>query len=145
MAEFSDDRRPPAPDPENGLYAGRRIAKRFVSPDGFTVLVGKSAEDNDILSLRLGEPQDFWFHLAGDSGSHVVVRNPEGLPKLPKETVLFAAGLAAGHSKAKNAGRVSVHMARCEDVSKPRGLAAGKVELRRWESVMVKPTKGSEG
>ncbi len=142
---MSDRKAPPPPDPENGFYAGRRIAKRFVSPDGFTVLVGKTAEDNDILSLRLGEPQDFWFHLAGDSGSHVVVRNPERLPKLPKETVLFAAGLAAGHSKAKNAGRVSVHMARCEDISKPRGLAAGKVELRRWESVMVKPTKGSEG
>jgi predicted ribosome quality control (RQC) complex YloA/Tae2 family protein len=74
-----------------------------------------------------------------------VVRNPERVPKLPRETVLFAAGLAAGHSKAKNAGRVSVHMARCEDVSKPRGLAAGKVELRRWESVTVKPTRGSEG
>ena len=47
------------------------------------MLVGKSAEDNDLLSLRLGEPHDFWFHLAGDSGSHVVVRNPERLERLP--------------------------------------------------------------
>ena len=145
MAELPDDRRPPAPDPENGLYAGRRIAKRFVSPDGFTVLVGKTAEDNDILSLRLGEPQDFWFHLAGDSGSHVVVRNPDRLERLPRETVVFAAALAAGHSKARNAGRVAVHMARCEDVSKPRGLPAGRVELRRWETVMVKPAVGGGG
>jgi predicted ribosome quality control (RQC) complex YloA/Tae2 family protein len=130
---------PPPPDPEQGFYAGRRVAKRFVSPDGFTVLVGKTAEDNDIVSLKLGAPQDFWFHLAGDSGSHVVVRNPERLDRLPKDTTRFAAALAAGHSKAKNAGRVAVHMARCEDVSKPRGYPAGKVLLRRWESVMVKP------
>ena len=127
-----------------GLYAGRRVARRFVSPDGFTVLVGKTAADNDIVTFKLGTPQDFWLHLAGDSGSHVVVRNPERLDRLPKPTLLFAAGLAAAHSKAKNAGRVAVHVARCEDVSKRRGMPAGKVELRRWESVMVKPAPAAE-
>ncbi len=62
--------------------------------------------------------------MAGESGSHVVVRNPEGLDRLPKETERFAASLAAGYSKARNGGRVSVHMCTCADVSKPRGLAA---------------------
>ena len=77
---------PPPPDPENGLWQGRSVARRFVSPDGFTVLVGRTAEDNDVLTLKLGSPRDFWLHVAAGSGSHVVVRNPEGLDRLPKET-----------------------------------------------------------
>src|SRR3954463_5719500 len=76
---------PPQPDPENGFWQGRSVARRFVSPDGLTVLVGRTAEDNDVLTFRLGSPQDFWLHVAAESGSHVVVRNPEGLDRLPKE------------------------------------------------------------
>ena len=137
------DARSPAPsDPEQGLWRGRRIARRFVSPDGLTVLVGKSAAENDLLSLKLCEPWDFWFHLAGDSGSHVVVRNPEKLEKLPKASERFAAALAAGYSKARNAGRVAVHMARGADVSKRRGQPPGEVTLERWKSVTVEHSRG---
>jgi predicted ribosome quality control (RQC) complex YloA/Tae2 family protein len=136
---------PPPPDPENGLWQGRSVARRFVSPDGLTVLVGRSAEDNDVLTFKLGKPRDFWLHVAGESGSHVVVRNPDNLDRLPKETERFAAALAAGYSKAKKGGRVAVHLARCEDVSKPRGLPAGKVELERFKSVEARPAQGGDG
>ena len=135
------ERTPPPSDPEQGIWQGRRIARRFVSPDGLTVLVGKSAEENDLLSLRICEPCDFWFHLAGDSGSHVVVRNPDRLDRLPRDTERFAAGLAAGYSKAKNAGRVSVHAARGEDVSKRRGQPPGEVTLARFKSLTVEPVR----
>lgn len=134
-------REPPPSDPEQGIWRGQRIARRLVSPDGLTILVGKSAEDNDRLSTELCQPWDFWFHLAGDSGSHVVVRNPERLDRLPKSTQELAAGLAAGYSKAKNAGRTAVHMARGDDVSKRRGQPPGEVTLARWKSLTVKPVR----
>lgn len=138
-------RREPLPsDPEQGIWQGRRIARRFVSPDGFTVLVGKSAAENDLLSIKLCAAHDFWFHLAGDSGSHVVVRNPDRLDRLPRETERFAAALAAGYSKAKNAGRVAVHAARGEDVSKRRGQPPGEVTLAHWKSIQVEPLRGDE-
>jgi predicted ribosome quality control (RQC) complex YloA/Tae2 family protein len=120
------------------------VARRFVSPDGMTVLVGKTAEDNDRLSIELCAPQDFWFHLAGDSGSHVVVRNPDRLERLPRETERFAAALAAGYSKAKNAGRVAVHACRGADVSKRRGQPPGEVTLERWRSVTVEPLRAED-
>lgn len=135
---------PPPPDPDNGRWEGRSIARRFVSPDGMIVLVGKKAEDNDILSLRLGAPNDFWFHVSGESGSHVVVRNPDNLDRLPRETARFAAALAAGYSKARNGGQVAVHMARCADVSKPRGFEPGKVSLRNYESIRVAPIRAED-
>lgn len=134
-------REPPPSDPEQGIWRGRRVARRALSTDGFTVLVGKSADDNDRLSLELCAPWDFWFHLAGDSGSHVVVRNPDRVERLPKATELFAAALAAGYSKARNAGRVAVHAARGEDVSKRRGQPPGEVTLARWKSITVKPLR----
>src|SRR6202049_4086616 len=99
----------PAGDPEAGRWRGRSVARRFVSPDGMTVLVGRTAADNDVLSLQLGAPRDFWLHVAAESGSHVVVRNPEGLGRLPRETERLAAALAARHSKGRRGGRGAVH------------------------------------
>lgn len=135
---------PPPPDPENGIWQGRSVARRFVSPDGMTVLVGRSADDNDVLTCKLCRPGDFWLHVAAESGSHVVVRNPDGLPELPRETARFAAGLAAGYSKARKGGRVTVHLARGADVSKPRGLAPGKVQLARFRSVFASPLRPND-
>jgi len=133
---------PPGPtDADQGVFEGRSVARRFVSPDGMVVLVGRTAGDNDVLSLRLGDPQDFWLHVAGESGSHVVVRNPDRIDRLPRETARFAAALAAGYSKARNAGTVAVHLARCADVGKRRGAPAGEVTLARHDTVKTKPLR----
>lgn len=117
------------------------MARVAESPDGMIVLVGRTASDNDVLSLKLSAPRDFWFHVAGESGSHVVVRNPDNIDALPRDTKRFAAGLAAGYSKARRGGKVAVHMARAADVSKPRGLAPGKVQLRRFASLQARPLR----
>jgi predicted ribosome quality control (RQC) complex YloA/Tae2 family protein len=136
------DKGPPGPtDADAGIWQGKPIARVAESPDGMTVLVGRTARDNDVLSLKLAAPRDFWFHVAGESGSHVVVRNPEKLDALPRETKRFAAALAAGYSKARRGGKVAVHMARAGDVSKPRALAPGKVHLRRFTTVHASPLR----
>jgi predicted ribosome quality control (RQC) complex YloA/Tae2 family protein len=111
---------------------------RAVDVDGFEVLVGRGARDNDRLTLQVAEPDDLWLHAAGYAGSHVVVRNPDALAELPRPVVEKAAALAAWHSKARGAGgKVEVHVCRARDVKKPRGYPAGKVVLKRWDSVKV--------
>jgi predicted ribosome quality control (RQC) complex YloA/Tae2 family protein len=119
------------------------VAKRFTSPDGMEVLVGRSAADNDVLTFKIGAQGDFWLHVVGESGSHVVVRNPENLDSLPRDTLRFAAALAARHSKAKNAGRVNVHVARVKDVKKERGAPPGQVTLKRYRAVKASPGEAS--
>src|SRR5438445_7159304 len=101
-----------------------------VSCAGFEILVGKRDTYNDELTFRVAEPHDFWLHVAGVPGSHVIVRNPEKLAELPREVLTRAAELAAFHSRARNAGKVEVHVCRAADVSKPRGFAPGEVRLR---------------
>lgn len=140
-----DRRGPPGPtDADAGIYHGRSVARRFISPDGLTVLVGRTATDNDLLTFKLGAPNDFWLHVAGSSGSHVIVRNPEKLDRLPRETKRLAAALAARYSKARAGGRTAVHVATCADVSKPRGLPAGKVILGRFSTVHASPAEAPE-
>ena len=64
---------------------------RELEIEGFTVLVGRGDRENDELSLRVAEPDDFWMHVAGPPGSHVVIRNPERLAELPKPVLRAAA------------------------------------------------------
>lgn len=132
-------------DREQGLYRGRSIARRFVSEDGCVVLVGRKDADNDLLTLKLGRPYDFWMHAAGVPGSHVVVLNDQRAARLPRGTLELAASLAARYSKAKAGGQVAVHVARVSDVGKPHGLPAGKVTLRRYDTVHARPYAGADG
>jgi predicted ribosome quality control (RQC) complex YloA/Tae2 family protein len=117
---------------------------RSISVLGFEVLVGKGDAENDALTFGEADPHDFWLHVAGPPGSHVVVRNPDKLSELPRPVVQRAAELAAWHSKARGSrGQVEVHFCRVSDISKPRGFERGQVLLRRWESVKVYP-RGAE-
>ncbi len=115
---------------------------RVVEQDGFEILVGKGDLENDRLTFGIAEPRDFWLHVSGPAGSHVVVRNPGDLPleELPRPVLERAAALAAWHSKARGSrGKVEVHVCRVADVRKPRGFAPGQVLLKRWDSVKVYP------
>ncbi len=142
MAEKHREAPPGSSEPDAGIWHGKTVARRFVAPDGAVVLVGRTARDNDILTFKLASQNDFWLHVAGETGSHVVVRNPEGLSRLPRHTLRFAAALAAGYSKARTGGQVSVHYTRVREVKKPRGFSVGKVTLTRFESVQVTPSQG---
>jgi predicted ribosome quality control (RQC) complex YloA/Tae2 family protein len=113
--------------------------------DGFEVLIGKGDAENDRLTFGVAEPRDWWLHVAGPPGSHVVIRNPDALDELPGPVVERAAELAAWHSKARGArGKVEVHVCRVADIRKPRGFAPGQVLLKKWQAVKVYPKPGSE-
>jgi predicted ribosome quality control (RQC) complex YloA/Tae2 family protein len=118
--------------PGNGGFRSYRI-------DGFEVLVGKGARDNERLSLRVARQTDLWLHAAGHAGSHVVVRSIEGVTdQVPPAVVQFAAECAVWFSKARGAGgKVNVHMCRAKDVSKARGAPTGQVTIRDHETVRV--------
>ncbi len=118
---------------------GKGTAFRSVMVDGFEVLIGKGDAENDQLTFKVAENLDFWFHVASVPGSHVVIRNPDKLSDLPRSVIERAAELAAYHSKARDGGKVEVHMARIADISKPRGFAPGKVILKKWVGIRVYP------
>ena len=106
--------------------------------EGFEILVGKAARDNDGLTFRVARPNDLWLHAGGFAGSHVVIRKPDGVDTVPKSVIERAAQLAAFHSKARTAsGKIAVHVCRAGDVRKQPGAPAGEVQLRRFDTVKV--------
>jgi predicted ribosome quality control (RQC) complex YloA/Tae2 family protein len=107
--------------------------------DGWEILIGKSARDNDELTTKVARPHDFWFHAQGTSGSHIVVRNPEKAPSLPRHIQEKVAGFAAFYSKSKHSTVVPVAFTQCKYVSKPRHSAPGAVAVRFEKSLIVEP------
>ncbi len=125
--------------PEARRRDGKGAGFRSVMVDGFEVLIGKGDAENDQLTFKVADNLDFWLHVATVPGSHVVIRNPDKLSELPRAVLERAAELAAYHSKARDGGKVEVHLARIADISKPRGFAPGKVILKKWTGIRVYP------
>lgn len=107
-------------------------------PGGFEALAGKTDADNDLLSLQVARPNDLWFHVRGLPGSHVVLRHPAG-ERPDTATIKQAAAIAAWHSKARNAGTVTVNCTEAKHVGKPRGAKPGSVTIKREKTIKVRP------
>jgi predicted ribosome quality control (RQC) complex YloA/Tae2 family protein len=115
----------------------------LVELDGFEILVGRSARENDRLSLREARPADLWLHAAGYAGSHVVIRARDGKTgEVPRHVIEHAAALAIWHSKAREAGgKVPVHLCRARNVGKRRGAPPGQVTIRDHETLKLYPKR----
>lgn len=110
-----------------------------VSPDGFRVFVGRNNRQNDELTLRIADKNDVWFHTKNIPGSHVIVCS-EG-KELPESTVIFAATLAATHSKASESSSVPVDYTPVKFVKKPAGAKPGMVIYKTNRTVYVTPER----
>jgi len=106
---------------------------------GFEVWVGKDSASNDLLSMRYTNQNDLWFHVRGTSGSHTVLKAPEGITEFPKEIIKLAAAIAAYYSKAKNAGHVPVAYTEAKNVQKYKGAKSGSVVIKGEKVVKVNP------
>ena len=119
-------------------HAAFNGARSFTSSDGFEILVGKRAKDNDHLTFRVAGSLDMWLHAADYPGSHVVVRNPSRR-EIPQRTLLEAAQLAAFYSDAGRQAKAAVHYTQKKFVNKPRGAAPGLVCLASFKTLLVEP------
>lgn len=117
---------------------------RHLNVAGWDIYLGKSDEQNDELSIHFAAGADLWFHAAGCSGSHVIIRRPKNSPPPPQVVVECAASIAAWHSKAKNSPRAEVHFTEARFVHKRRGAPAGEVMLEKWKSLKVVPKSSEE-
>ncbi len=113
-------------------------ARNFVSSEGFEILVGKGAKDNDHLTFRVAKSNDLWLHAADYPGSHVVVRS-KNRQEIPNKTLIEAAQLAAFYSQAREESKVAVHYTLKKFVHKPKGAVAGLVNLASFKTILVEP------
>ena len=115
----------------------------YLLPSGWKVLVGRTDADNDYLSLTLARPDDWWLHVRGVAGGHVILQGPPG-EEPDRETLKRAAAIAAYHSKARRAGLVAVSCTRARYVTKPHHAKMGTVQIRKEIVLKVRPAAGEE-
>ena len=134
MPNRSDNRQPP-----------RANVFEYALPGGWTVLAGRTDADNDRLSVHDASPADWWFHVRGMPGSHVLLRSRDDTEP-DRDTLEAAAAIAAWHSKAREGGRVAVSCTQARFVRKPRGAKPGTVQIQREVVLKVRPAvpKGGE-
>jgi len=100
----------------------------FVSSDGFVVIAGKNAVQNENIIKKRLEPGDLVFHSDIQGAAFVIIKSNG--KTIPQETIKEASEFSAAHSKAwaKGLGKVDVFAARPEQVSKAneKGVNAPK-------------------
>lgn len=114
-----------------------KCAREYRSSDGASILVGRDAVSNDVLTTRVARPQDVWMHVRGRTGSHVVVRMVKGKSP-PPQTLVDAATLAAYFSDARGEPCVEVSWCERRFVRKPKGAPAGSVTLGHEKTIVLR-------
>lgn len=115
----------------------RRLAyKTYLDASERRILVGRSAGDNDTLTVQVARPNDLWLHARGTTGSHVVIPLTRG-EQVDSERLLDAATLAAHSSEARGNTTVEVTYTPRRYVQKLKGLPPGKVVLLREKVLLL--------
>ncbi len=135
------DLQPRTPQPINGARRENTDMsglRRYRGPEGYEIVVGRTARDNDRLTFELARPRDLWLHAADYPGAHVVIRNPQR-QAVPPGVILAAAELAAYFSQARQDDWVDVRVAERRHLTRPRRGAPGQVLVRESRTVRAAP------
>lgn len=122
---------------KNAPKSGAKTSKprRYISPDGVAILVGRNARQNDKVTFDHAKPDDLWLHVRAAPGSHVVIRS--GGQPVSEETLHMAAQLAAYYSNRRGERAATVAVTQRRNVTRvPKGRA-GQVYMRNEETVTV--------
>lgn len=114
----------------------------FTSKSGLKILVGRNNVQNDKLTLKTARNYDLWFHTKDIPGSHTIIVSQGETPD--DETILYAAQLAAYHSRAKESSKVPVDYTLIKYVSKAVGAKPGMVIYKNQKTLFVKPALEQE-
>ena len=111
---------------------------RFLTTSGTEVLIGRSNEENDQLTLHTARRADLWFHVQKLPSSHVILSQAEG--EATEQDIMEAATLAATYSQSAG-GKVAVDYTMVRFVKKPAGARPGRVFYTDYRTLIVEPNE----
>ena len=122
--------------PERGI-------RRCLTSLGREFFVGKNNMQNDYLTTKLAKKSDWWFHVKGGHGSHVIMTCDIGEDPDARDFT-EAAAAAAYYSGFRDGENVAVDYTEVRNVKKPAGSAPGKVVYYTNYTAYVNPAKPTE-
>lgn len=111
--------------------------QHYISSDGYDIYVGKNNNQNDYLTMKFADKNDYWLHTKEIPGSHVIIKSKGS--QIPDDTIIEAATLAAFFSKAKMSSNVPVDYTERKNVKKPNGSKPGMVIYENNNTIYVTP------
>ncbi|MHB1203364.1 MAG: NFACT RNA binding domain-containing protein [Acidithiobacillus sp.] len=105
--------------------------------DGFELLWGRNAKENDRLTFRVANPWDLWFHVQDLPGSHVLLRRPQRNAPVPEPVIHAAARVALQQSQCR-AMSAEVDWTEIRHLQRRPGGGPGEVIYRHFHSRRVR-------
>ncbi len=124
--------------------------RKYMTSDGYEILSGRNNIQNDELTFKIASKDDWWFHVKGLPGTHVILKSHKGEEFPSDNAVLEAASLAVFFSKSimleehseasvSNAGQIKAEVDYCpvSHVKKIPGARPGMVIYESYYSELV--------
>ena len=121
------------PKEKSGATVGQPL--RYLSPQGFAIVVGRNARQNELVTFKVATAEDLWLHVRGAPGSHVVIRT--GGQPVTHETLHLAAQVAAYYSSVRGERAVEVAVTQRRFVTRVPGGRPGQVYMRNEQTITV--------
>ena len=110
----------------------------FLSSDGYTMYVGRNNYQNEEVTFKIGNGNDWWFHAKGMPGSHVIIKG-KGEGELPDRVYEEAGALAAWFSSGRRAPKVEIDYTQRKNLHKKNGGKPGFVTYHTNYSLVAVP------
>lgn len=128
------------PAKKNRIYSRPSEPRHVNLASGSILFIGRNNRQNDLVTFKMAQPNDLWFHTKDIPGSHVILRSngPTQTADLEK-----AAQLAAWFSKARFSANVPVDYTLRRQVKKPAGAKPGFVIYEKQKTLWVTTDEAS--
>lgn len=107
---------------------------RYITNNNNIIYVGKNNKQNEYITLRLANQDDYFFHIKDLPGSHVILKNNQ---KIEEYEIKIAAFLAAKFSKNSNDRYIDVDYTQKKNVNKAKGSKPGMVYYTNYTTFRV--------
>lgn len=111
--------------------------RRFITPEGDIILVGRNNLQNDRLTFKIASPEDLWFHTQKMPGSHVILKINSG--SLTDQSLNCACQLAVFFSKGRQSTKIPVDYTARKNVKKPPASKPGFVIYDFFKTAIITP------
>ena len=105
--------------------------------NGWTILLGRTASENDELLRHHVKGQDMWMHTRDYSGGYVFIKNRNG-KTIPLDILLNAGNLAVYHSKARKNGSADLYYTQVKHLRRAKNAPKGTVLPTNEKNLSIK-------
>ncbi|MDD7306307.1 MAG: NFACT RNA binding domain-containing protein [Peptoniphilaceae bacterium] len=104
------------------------------------IYLGKNSRQNDYITLKLANKNDYFFHVKDAPGSHLILKTKN----LTDLDIKISAYLSALNSSLSSSNKVNVNYTEKKNVNKPKGAKPGIVYYENFKTISVDIEKFSK-